>query len=161
MLIILRGKGRFKIRKFKSIFVFLLFTVSILIPFVVNAEGTRGKIPKGIKHPDFYVFSSEDKMMYVALSKEVFVKSGGKVKIEKVKVPGALRAYKIEFSWGYPISFALMYERGEVRDDTFFGFLGDDGKFEKIDFKVDKEKQIIFGQTNKPGIIGIFIKESN
>jgi hypothetical protein len=78
------------------------------------------------------------------------------VKIEKVKFPGALRAYKIEFSEGYPISFALMYERGEIRDDTFFGFLGDDGKFEKIDYKVDKEKRIIFGQTTKPGVIGIF-----
>jgi hypothetical protein len=156
MLIILRGKGRFKIRKFKSVFVLLLFTSSILIPFIANAEDTRGKIPKGIKHPDFYVFSSEDKMMYVALSKEVFVKSGGKVKIEKVKVTGALRAYKIEFSEGYPISFALMYERGELRDDTFFGFLAGDGKFEKIDFKVDKEKQIISGQTIKPGVIGIF-----
>lgn len=161
MLIVLRGKGRFKIKKLKSVFVFLLFTVSVLIPFVVKAEDTRGKIPKGIKHPDFYVFSSEDKMMYIALSKEVFVKSGGKVKIEKVKFPGALRAYKIEFSEGYPISFALMYERGELRDNTFFGFLGDDGKFEKIDFKVDKEKQIISGQTNKPGIIGIFIRGSN
>jgi len=161
MLIILRGKGRFKIKKFKRVFVLLLFTFSILIPFVVKAEDTRGKIPKGIKHPDFYVFSSEDKMMYVALSKEVFVKSRGKVKIEKVKVPGALRAYKIEFSEGYPISFALMYERGELRDNTFFGFLGNDGKFEKIDFKVDKEKQIISGQTNKPGIIGIFIRGSN
>ena len=103
-------------------------------------------------------FQSEDKMMYIAFSKEVFVKSGGKVKIEKVKFPGALRAYKIEFSEGYPISFALMYERGELRDDTFFGFLAGDGKFEKINFKVDKEKQIIFGQTSKPGIIGIFIK---
>jgi hypothetical protein len=69
MLIVLKGKGRFKIKKFKSVFVFLLFTFSVLIPFVVKAEDTRGKIPKGIKHPDFYVFSSEDKMMYVAFSK--------------------------------------------------------------------------------------------
>jgi hypothetical protein len=99
MLIILRSKGRFKVKKFKSVFVLLFFTVSILIPFVVNAENTRGKIP---------------------------------------------------------ISSALMYERGELRDDTFFGFLGGDGKFEKINFKVDKEKQIIFGQTTKPGVIGIF-----
>jgi hypothetical protein len=156
ILIILRSKGRFKVKRFKSVFVLLLFIVYILIPFVVKAEDTRGKIPKGIKHPDFYVFSSEDKMMYVGLSKEVFIRSGGKVKIEKVKVPGALRAYKIEFSEGYPISFALMYERGELRDDILFGFLGDDGKFEKIDYKVDKEKQIIFGQITKPGVIGIF-----
>jgi hypothetical protein len=160
MLIILRGKNRFKIKKFKGVFVLLLFTFSILIPFVVKAENTRGKIPKGIKHPDFYVFSSEDKMMYIALSKEVFIRSRGKVKIEKVKVPGALRGYKIEFSRGYPISFALMYERGEIRDDTFFGFLGDDGKFEKIDYKVDKEKQIIFGQTTKIGVMGIFIRKT-
>jgi hypothetical protein len=54
-----------------------------------------------------------------------------------------------------------MYERGELRDNTFFGFLGDDGKFEKMDHKVDKEKQIISGQTSKPGIIGIFIRGSN
>jgi hypothetical protein len=54
-----------------------------------------------------------------------------------------------------------MYEGGELKDNTFFGFLGNDGKFEKIDFKVDKEKQIISGQTNKPGIIGIFISGSN
>jgi hypothetical protein len=59
-------------------------------------------------------------------------------------------------SRGYTISFALMYKRDGLRDDTFFGFLGDDGKFEKIDYKVDKEKQIIFGQTTKPGVIGIF-----
>jgi hypothetical protein len=62
----------------------------------------------------------------------------------------------IPISRGYPISFALMYERGELRDDILFGFLGYDGKFEKIDYKVDKEKQIIFGQTTKPGVIGIF-----
>jgi hypothetical protein len=62
----------------------------------------------------------------------------------------------IPISSGYPISFALMYERGELRDDILFGFLGYDGKFEKIDYKVDKEKQIISGQTTNPGVIGIF-----
>ena len=67
----------------------------------------------------------------------------------------------VPISMGYPISFALMYKRDELIDDTFFGFLGDDGKFEKIDYKVDKEKQIIFGQTTKPGVIGIFKGKQN
>jgi len=42
ILIILRGKNRFKIKKFKSVFVFLLFTVSILIPFFCKSRGHKG-----------------------------------------------------------------------------------------------------------------------
>jgi hypothetical protein len=34
----------------------------------------------------------------------------------------------IPISRGYTISFALMYERGELRDDILFGFLAGDGK---------------------------------
>jgi hypothetical protein len=67
----------------------------------------------------------------------------------------------IPISRGYPISFALMYERGELRDDTFFGFLAGDGEFGKIDYKVDKGKQIISGQTTKAGVIGIFKGKQN
>jgi hypothetical protein len=67
----------------------------------------------------------------------------------------------IPISRGYPISFALIYKRGELRDDTFFGFLAGDGEFGKIDYKVDKGKQIISGQTTKPGVIGIFKGKQN